>query len=79
MAFERKRTDVAMLSRLSASSPTGGRISFTHRALIFVIGGAFLFLLFRWILAPDENLLEKMKTKEVNSNWQPFLVYSPRL
>ena len=56
-----------MLARLlsSASSPTG-RPSFTHRALIFVIGGAFLFLLFRWILAPDEKLLEKLKNKKVN-------------
>ena len=53
-----------MLARLSASSPTG-RTLFTHRALIFVIGGAFLFLLFRWILAPDEKLLEKIKTQEV--------------
>merc|ERR1712027_120263 len=47
----------------SVSSPTG-RPSFTHRALIFVIGGAFLFLLFRWILAPDEKLLEKLKNKK---------------
>ena len=62
-----KWTDAAMLARLlsSASSPTG-RPSFTHRALIFVIGGAFLFLLFRWILAPDEKLLEKLKNKKVN-------------
>lgn len=54
-----------MLARVlsSASSPTG-RPSFTHRALIFVIGGAFLFLLFRWILAPDEKLLEKLKNKK---------------